>query len=204
MSSGGHRFGKGEESRARPCHFRVSAMHDVRTRPIDHPPSCPPWRGLATGTLRPYCACPAGRRRARRLSGRCLSGDARGRGRAGLGVGRVHRRDQFGDHRRQSTQAPSAPAAGLLGSDHRAENLAIHARRRHFPQGAQRAQLLGHQRRRPAGLFLAALSQSVDEPHRRDHGDQLLRQRAAARHAAGAGGFLAHQRAAHRAFRSVR
>jgi NTE family protein len=43
-----------------------------------------------------------------------------------------------------------------------------------FPQGAQRAQLLCHQRFWPAGLFRAALPESLDEPDRRDDGDQLL------------------------------
>ena len=33
-------------------------------------------------------------------------------------------------------------AADLLGADHRAEDLALHAGRRHFPQSAQRAQLV--------------------------------------------------------------
>ena len=40
---------------------------------------------------------------------------------------------------------------------------------------ARNAQLFCHKRRRAAGLLLAALSQPLDEPYRRDDGDQLLR-----------------------------
>ena len=56
---------------------------------------------LAAGALRPRRAGAAGRRRARRLPGRRLPGAARSRHRAGLGLGRLDRRHQFGDHRRQ-------------------------------------------------------------------------------------------------------
>ena len=54
---------------------------------------------------------------------------------------RLDRRDQFRDHRRQSAGAAAGAAAHLLGAHHRPQGLALHAGRRHLPQGAQRHEL---------------------------------------------------------------
>ena len=88
---------------------------DARTSQPAHQTHQPP-HGLAARTLRPRRAGAARRRRARRLSGRRLSGAARGRHRAGLGLRRLDRRDQLGDHRRQSAGAAARAAAASSGS----------------------------------------------------------------------------------------
>jgi predicted acylesterase/phospholipase RssA len=53
-----------------------------------------------------------------------------------LDLRRFDRRHQFRHHRRQPAGAPSRTAAGILGSDHRAQGLALHAGWRYLPQGA--------------------------------------------------------------------
>ena len=116
--------------------------------------------------------------------------------RAGLGVRRLDRRHQLGDHRRQSRRPPARPAAHVLGDDHRAQDLALHARRRRLPQGAQRRELVADDDAGPARLLRAALAEPVVQPPRRPDRDELLRHRAAARHAGGARRFLHDQREA--------
>ena len=98
---------------------------------------------LAAGSLRPHRAGAAGRRRARRLSGRRLSGAARSRHRAGLGLAACRSAPST---RRSS---PAIRRSGgwqrlrdLLGAHHRPQDLALHARRRHLPQGPQPRQFV--------------------------------------------------------------
>ena len=80
---------------------------------------------------------------------------------------RFDRRHQCRDHRRQSARAAAGAAASLLGAHHRSQDLALHARRRHLPQGAQCDQLLADHDAGPAGLLRAALARTLDEPGRR-------------------------------------
>ena len=61
-------------------------------------------------------ARPAGRRRARVVSGRRLRRAVHAWLRSGLGRGHFHRRDQRGDHRRQSEGAARRAAEGILGA----------------------------------------------------------------------------------------
>ena len=151
-------------------------------------------RRRASGRLRSDRARSAGRRRPRRLSGRRLPGPARGRGRAGLGLRRIDRRHQRGDHCRQPPGTAAGTAAHVLGAHHRSQDLELHAGRRRLPQGAQRHQLMGDHPPGPARLLLAATTEPLVEPRRGADRDQLLRQRAAARDARGARRFLADQR----------
>ena len=135
----------------------------------------------------------AGRRGAGSLPGRRIPGAAGGWPGARLGVRRVDRCDQRGHHCRQTA---GKAAADLLGAHHPAPGVALHAGRRHLPQGAQRGQLVADRDVRAARLLRPPPDQPLAEPRRLDHRDQLLRQFAAARDAARTGRFFAHQRQA--------
>ena len=148
--------------------------------------------GLAAGPLRPDRAGAAGRRRARRLPGRRLPGAARSRHRAGLGVRRVDRRDQCGDHRRQSARAPAGAAARPSGSaSPRARSgttrrTATSSARRATPTSSFADDDAG-----PARLLQAARRQTRGSSPAGAHDrDQLLRHRAVARDAARTGRLL--------------
>ena len=149
--------------------------------------------GMAAGPLRPDRAGAAGRRGARRLPGRRLSGAARSGHRAGLGVRGVDRRDQFGDHRRQSAGAAARAAANLLGAHHRPQGLALHAGWRRLPQGPQPREHVHDDHAGPARLLQASRRQSVVQPRRRQDRDQLLRHQPVARDTARTGRLRSDQ-----------
>ena len=88
--------------------------------------------------------------------------------------------------------APAArPAADVLGDDHRSQDLALHAGRRHLPQGAQRHELLDDDAcMGQPGFFAPQLPNPWLSFAGAQTRDELLRHRAAARDPAGARRFL--------------
>jgi len=113
--------------------------------------------------------------RARRLPGGRLSGHARSRIRARLGVGRIDWRDQCGHHRRQSAQSPPASAARVLGTDHGSARIWPFTPDGDVFRKARNATScwLTMVNGQP-GFVCPALSQSVAELHRRPKRHQLL------------------------------
>src|ERR1700761_989734 len=149
--------------------------------------------GLAAGRLRPCRAGAAGRRRLGRLSVWRLPGDARSRDRTGLGLRRLHRRHQFGNHRGQSAGTAAGAAENLLAAYYRPHGLGLYARWRHLPPGAQRNQRLLYDDVGSAGLFRTAQEQPLARLHRLEGRHQLLRECAPAGNPAGAGRFRSYQ-----------
>ena len=139
-------------------------------------------------------AGPAGRRRARLLSGRRLSGAVPRRFRAGMGRRHLDRRHQRGDHRRQRAEKRVDAAEGILGDGLGAG--ALESDR----QGRPRAHRVQRNQRRPdrdlrrARLLHAALSAGAAVAAGQPAIAELLRHRAAAQDAGAAGRFRPHQR----------
>src|SRR5262249_43076725 len=144
-----------------------------------------------------YGAVASGRRRARRLSGRCLSGAGGGRSASRLGCRNFDRRYQFGDYRRQSAEAAGGRAARVLAGG---LNLATrhtlfsrHQVRRHPAPGGQPAARYGHSLVRRTEFLRATLAAAGRLATGQSRQSELLRQHATARDAGATDRFRPHQ-----------
>ena len=118
---------------------------------------------------------------------------------------RFDRRDQCGDHRRQSARATAGAAAGTSGSASPAARSGTI--RRTATSTAQRAMLTSSfmtMMQGQPGFFKPHHDQCLVQPGGRHDRHQLLRQRAAARDAARAGRLFDSSTSARRASRSAR
>ena len=139
-------------------------------------------------------ARPAGRRRARLLSGRRLSGAVPPRFRAGMGCRHFDRRHQRRDHRRQSAREAGRAAQGILGDGFVAGALESRHQGRPRALAVQRDQRRADRHLRRARLLHAALSAGAAVAAGQPAIAELLRHRAAAQDAGAAGRFRPHQR----------